>query len=158
MRGVLLNRDEQTDLPSPTPRRRAAFSKTLVRPRQINPRKSKWNCLDFLEFVGAESGLFNGLERIQIKKSFRLALPEKRACQGPHDFRQPGQDNTDSVSDKALVCKRLPLVAQGRQELESANRRRTTTSEADIRLWETWSCHRPRNVAHNRRCFAASIG
>jgi hypothetical protein len=71
-------------------------------------------------------------------------------------------DNLDRITQIPFQTKnlfvRLPPVAQKRQELESANRRRTTTSDADIRLWETWSRYRPRNVAHNRRCFAASVG
>jgi hypothetical protein len=47
---------------------------------QANPNKSKQKGLHFLGFLLAESGLFNGLQRIQIKKSFpfRFRHPPSR--------------------------------------------------------------------------------
>jgi hypothetical protein len=158
MRGVLLNRDDQTDLPSPIPRRRAGFSKTT---RSASPNKSKEIQMELLGFPWIRWGRIGAFQWVRAnpnKKIFPPAPSRKRPCQGPHDFRQPGQDNTDSVSDKELVSKDCrPLRRRGwnwkARTGDGRQRRRQT-----FPLWETWSRHRPRNVAHNRRCFAASIG
>ena len=105
MRGVLPNRDDQTDLPSPIPRRRAGFSKTT---RSASPNKSKEIQMELLGFPWIRWGRIGAFQWVRAnpnKKIFPPAPSRKRPCQGPHDFRQPGQDNTDSVSDKELVSK-----------------------------------------------------
>jgi hypothetical protein len=87
----------------------------------------------------AESGLFNGLQRIQIKNLSALSLPEKRPCPRARMI----SDNLDSITKipfqtkhcfDSICFERLPLVAQERQELESANRRRRTQTFASGKL------------------------